>query len=216
MKQTFTSHGREYEIDQFGAVHQLDAKPYKYDENYIQTYNSPEYLLESELLQSLRFSYCCLAHHGRITSILDVGYGAGQFMRYAIKYVPMVYGNDVTNVPIEGCEIVNCIELSVDVITFWDCLEHIEDLSFLEKLNCKTIVISLPFCHIHSQGNEWFDNNYIHRKPDEHLRHFDKQSLAKTMRHYGWNELVMPDYFEDIVRKPKHGLQNILTMAFKR
>lgn len=220
--QRFISHGRHYEIDQHGAIHQTDAKPFKYDENYVQTYNSADYLRESELLQSLRFAYCTLAHRGRIYSILDVGYGAGQFMRYARKYVDNVYGSDVTGVEVEGCmtlkqtNVNDPIGPGVDVVTFWDVLEHIQDLAFLSDLKCETIVISLPYCHLFEEEQEWFDNQYPHRKPDEHLRHFHPGSLARTMRHYGWNALTMPDFMEDVVRKSKHGLQNILTMAFKR
>ncbi len=213
----FISHGYHYEVNEHGAIEQLNPQPFKYDENYVQTYNSPDYLRESELLQSLRFAYCTLAHRNRINSILDIGYGAGQFMRYASKYVDHVHGADVTGVEIEGCEVFDDIpDGSYDVITFWDCLEHIPDLEFLRDLKCKTIVISLPYCHLFEEEKEWFDNQYPHRKPNEHIRHFHPGSLSRTMRHYGWNALIMPDFMEDVVRKSKHGLQNILTMSFKR
>ena len=213
--QTFTSHGHTYEIEESGAVHQTDAQPFVYDKKYTETYNTPEYLRESELLQVLRYAYCTMAFRGRITSILDVGYGAGQFMRFARKYTPLVYGKDLTGVEVEGCEIVSHYP-KVDVITFWDVIEHYPSHEFLDDLQCKTIVISLPYCHIHTEGVEWFNNGYRHRKDSEHIFHFDPKSLAKMMRSHGWLALRLPTYMEDVVRKSTHGLQNIITLAFQR
>lgn len=213
---SFTSHGYDYVIDPHGAVKQMHPKPFKYDEKYVQTYNTPEYLRESELLQSLRYGYCTLAHGSRINSILDVGYGAGQFMRYARKYTTKVYGHDVTGLPVDECEIVDDMNTFVDVVTFWDALEHMENLSFLDELNCLTVVVSLPYCHIHDEGIRWFENDYPHRKPNEHIRHFTPGSLGRTMDAHGWKTLWLPSQLEDAVRQSRHGLQNILTMAFKR
>jgi len=214
--ETFTSHGHTYEIEESGAVHQTDAQPFIYDKKYTETYNTPEYLRESELLQVLRYAYCTLAFRGRITSLLDVGYGAGQFMRFARKYTPLVYGYDVTGVQVEDCKILDFMDAAVDVVTFWDVWEHMEDHSFARDLKCNTLVISLPYCHIHTEGVEWFSNGYKHRKKNEHVYHHNPQSLENELRSLGWNLLNMPDYFEDVVRKSTHGLQNIHSAAFKR
>jgi len=214
----FESHGRKYQIDEIGVVTQIDAKPYVYDNKYVSTYDTEAYKRQSDILQALRFGFVVASHGSMPQSLLDWGYGNGAFMKFANQKVMWVYGHDVTGIEVEGCKIVNELMvkgLGYDVVTFWDALEHIEDLSFLETLNSKTVVISLPYCHIMTQGKEWFDTKYKHRKPDEHLRHFNQTSLELLMKRYGWR-LVASSNHEDIVRVSTHGLQNILTMSFKR
>lgn len=211
----FTSHGRQYETDQFGVVTQIDHKPYVYDEKYAGTYDTPEYVRESEKLQALRLGFVCAAHGTRINTLMDVGYGNGAFMTFAKQRVPYVYGHDVTGVFVKDCYIIPDI-IKSDVITFWDVLEHFADLSFLHDIPAKTMCVSLPYCHFLTEGKEWFDNKYHHRKPDEHIRHFNEHSLAQLMDFYGWRTMAISNH-EDIVRKPKEPtLQNILAMAFKR
>lgn len=207
---TFTSHGRQYGIDKYGVIHQLDAKPYVYDSNYVATYDSPDYTRQNDILQALRLGFIIGAHGSVPGSICDVGYGNGAFLK-AAEIIPLRYGKDVTGVEVEGVTLVDNYPVC-DVITFHDCLEHIPDLSFVKYLQCKTLVVSLPWCH--STG-DWFDNQYKHRKPDEHLHHFNRRSLADFMWSTGWRP-VASSYHEDIVRKSTHGKENILTMAFKR
>lgn len=211
---TFESHGYKYAVDDFGVINQLDPKPFVYDDKYVSTYDTEEYRKGNELLQAMRLAFVIGAHGSVPQSIQDNGYGNGAFMLYARKMVPNVYGLDVTGVKVEGCEIVSGNTLA-DVYTFWDCLEHIEDLSFLRKIKCNTICISLPWCHLSTKGKEWFDNCYKHRKPNEHLRHFTPRSLNFMMECYGWTSIAT-SHHEDIVRVSAHGLPNILSMAFKR
>jgi hypothetical protein len=102
-----------------------------------------------------------------------------------------------------------------DVYTFWDALEHVPDLSFIEDLPCKTICISLPWCH-HYLGKEWLEK-WKHLKPDEHLHHFNRDSLLRFMKSHGWGKEVGFSSHEDIVRKgDDEDRPNILTMAFQR
>lgn len=209
-----TIHGRTYETDKFGVITQLDHRPYKYDADYSAIYDKPEYKSKSEILQAMRLGFVQGAHGSPVKTLMDVGYGNGAFIKFAQQYVPTVYGYDVTGVPLERAykmpELVNA-----DVYTFWDCLEHIPDCSFLKKLNCETICISLPYCHFHTEGLSWLERSYKHMKPDEHIRHFNEWSLAAFMGQYGWHSTTVSNH-EDIVRKSAHGLQNILSMAFKR
>jgi hypothetical protein len=210
----FESHGRKYATDQYGVIVQQDHKPFIYDPQYASTYDTEAYQRESEKLQALRLGFVYGAHGKRITSIADIGYGNGAFMKFAKQVIPYVYGHDVTGVFVEGCYIMPEI-VKADVITFWDVLEHFVDLSFVKDLPAETVCVSLPYCHIITEGKEWFDNNYPHRKPDEHIRHFNEFSLSAMMDSYGWRTVAVSGH-EDIVRKSKHGLQNILSMAFKR
>lgn len=206
--------GRDYTIDRFGVITQTDHRPFVYNPDYAAIYDKPEYTRGNDILQAMRLGFICGAHGSPIKTLLDCGYGNAAFINFAKQHVPHVYGYDVTGVPLDGAyqmpELVNA-----DVYTFWDCLEHIPDCSFLKKLNCDTIAISLPYCHFHTEGRDWLENNYKHMKPDEHIRHFNEWSLTAFMGHYGWRATTISQH-EDIVRKSTHGLQNILSMAFKR
>jgi hypothetical protein len=210
----FTSHGRHYEVDQYGVIVQIDHRPFVYDANYSATYDKPEYTRQSELLQAMRYGFACAAHGKHINSIMDVGYGNGAFINYVKQHVPHVYGHDVTGVPLDGAYRMPEI-VKADVITFWDVLEHFPNLDFLKDIPAQTICLSLPYCHFHTEGLDWFSNEYKHRKADEHIRHFNEHSLAALMHSYGWKKVAVSGH-EDIVRKSARGLQNILSMAFKR
>lgn len=210
----FTAKGREYVIDELGIIHQTDHRPYKYDNDYAAIYDRPEYTHQSEILQAMRLGFASAAHGRWINSLTDCGYGNGAFMKFAKQYVPYVYGVDVTGVNVDGCYILPELVKS-DVLCFHDTLEHIPDLSFLAGLPHETIIVSLPFCHFHTQGLEWFETKYKHLKSDEHVHHFSPFSLKNLMEQMGWKEVARSGH-EDIVRKSAHGLQNILSMAFKR
>jgi hypothetical protein len=231
----FESHGRQYEIDRFGVINQTDHKPFKYDPGYAGIYDSPEYTRGSEILQAMRYGFICSAHGRPINSIADCGYGNGAFMKFVKQQVPYVYGFDVTGVQVDGCYILPEL-VKADVLCFWDCLEHIADLSFIKDLPHETIAVSLPYCHFFTQGLEWF-NDWKHRKPDEHVHHFTEFSLTLLMDSMGWKTVSISQH-EDVIRqniiskasgyKTKCGfltegietfkdpLQNILSMAFKR
>lgn len=209
----FESHGRKYAVDRYGVIHQIDAKPFVYDENYCATYDTPEYRQQSDILQALRLAFCLGAHGTMINSILDCGYGNGAFMRFVKHHVPFVYGLDVTGIQVDNCYIMPEF-VKADVVTFWDALEHVPDLSFVRHLHAETVVISLPYCHFLTLGLAWFDT-WHHRKPDEHLHHFNEFSLANFMQHNGW-QAVAVSHHEDIVRVRGVQAPNILSMAFRR
>jgi len=210
----FNSKDYSYIVDSFGVIHQQNPEPYTYDSTYVSTYDSEAYKRQSDILQALRLGFTIASHGTHPQSILDYGYGNGAFMKFAKQQIHNVYGYDLTGIEVEGCEIVDKLK-PVDVITFWDALEHVFDLSFVKMLPCHTVVISLPYCHFHTVGQEWFDNEYKHRKPNEHLHHFDRSSLKRFMQSQGWHEVAVSTH-EDIVRKSNSTLPNILTMAFKR
>lgn len=210
----FESHGRKYVIDQFGVVVQTDHRPYMYDAKYSAVYDTKAYRQQSDLLQAMRLGFVAAAHGREVNTLMDCGYGNGAFIRFAKQSIPYVYGHDITGVPIEDCYILPDL-VKAQVLTLWDVLEHFPDIAFLRDLPYETICISLPYCHMLTEGKEWFDKVYLHRKPDEHIRHFTPTSLALTMDSLGWKEVARSAH-EDIVRKSKHGLQNIISMAFKR
>lgn len=210
----FETHGRKYEIDRFGVIVQTDHRPFTYDPDYSAIYDKPEYTRQSELLQAMRYGFVCAAHGKPVNTLLDAGYGNGAFINFAKQHVKHVYGYDVTGVPLDGAYQMPEI-VKADVITMWDVLEHFPSVDFVRDLPCETLCVSLPYCHFITHGKDWFENDYSHRKPDEHIRHFNEFSLATMMDSLGWKEVANSGH-EDIVRKSAHGLPNILSMAFKR
>jgi len=202
--------GEEYKFDRYGVLHQLKPKPFTYDAKYSATYDTPEYERRAELLQGLRLAFATGVHGRPIQSITDVGYGNGAFMKFAKKQVPVVYGHDITEVPVPaGCDFVQDITLVCDVITFWDVLEHYPDMTFVKNLRAETLVLSLPFF----PGLDKFPT-WPHRKPNEHLHHFTDESLRKFMWKMGWR-MVAKSKHEDIVRRRETDW-NILSAGFKR
>jgi hypothetical protein len=72
--------------------------------------------------------------------------------------------------------------------------------------------VSLPWYH--NISDEWF-STWKHRKPDEHLHHFDLSSLTNFMRSQGFR-LVGHSNVEDTIRKSVSTLPNILTAVFEQ
>ena len=217
----FTAKGRQYQIDRNWVISQTDAKPYKYDPEYSAIYDGPEYKRDSDELMKHRLEWVHKIYGSfnpgcAIHSIFDIGYGNGAFLNYVRDNAPYIIrlGHDITGVSLNGsCTMPGYV--SASVYTMWDVLEHMPDTSFLNKLPTEYIFISLPYCHYFSEGKDWFENEYPHLKPDEHIRHFDDWSLISFMSDHGWILIASSDH-EDKIRKSKHGLQNILSMAFKR
>lgn len=216
----------KYFHDQNGVIKQLYPKPFVYDSNYVAVYDTPLYKKRSLALQRLRVSIIeALLPKDMISddlSLLDCGYGNGDFLRYAkeSKAFQYLFGHDVSDVePPSGIGFIkDILRSTMDIITFWDCLEHFPEISWLADLPAKMIVLSLPHCHHNAiqwdSRGIWF-TDWHHRKPNEHIYHFDKASLIKTMNMYGWKCISFGNP-EDIIRTPRDFRTNILTAAFIR
>ncbi len=185
----------------------------KYDVEYVDVrYNT--YGEKNVQMSFLRLGYI-IGSLGKIpNSILDIGYGNGEFISACTKIIPNCYGNDVSNYPVpKNVKFVeNIYKDHYDVITFFDVLEHFEDIYEIKKLKCNYIVISVPWCHYYS--DEWF-MNWKHRRPDEHLWHFNDESIVNFFKELDY-ELVNQSNIEDTVRKPTDSNPNILTCTFKK
>lgn len=202
-----------YEILQNGVIHQLNPNIRQYDSNYInQSYN--QYGEFSRNLSWLRLG-CLLGCINYIPkSIMDVGYGNGDFLNSAKTLIPLCYGNEINGYDIpKGCtKIENLLEVNVDVITFFDSLEHFNDITFINQLSCKYIMISVPNCEYKS--DDWF-THWKHRRPNEHLWHFNLESLSNFMFKNDFN-LIHGSYIEDSIRRDLNNTHNILTTIFKK
>ena len=196
-----------------GIVYQVDKNHIEYNKDYVNT----RYVKYGELptyMGYLRLGNI-IGSLGRVPkSILDVGYGDGSFLKVCNNIIPDCYGYDISTYPVpDGCtQIKNFMSDFYDVITFFDSLEHFEDIEFIRDLKCSAICISVPHCHYKS--DEWFEN-WKHRRPNERLCHFDAQTLKTFMYRMGY-VLVSSSNVEDTIRKNNKEESNILTCVFKK
>lgn len=188
-----------------------------YDEDYIHTY-------EGFGEMGVRMSYLRLGNiigtiGGEPQNILDVGYGSGDFLKVCVDAGIESWGTDISGYSVpEGSTFIkwgNVFHYGFDVVTFFDALEHFEDISFMKDLNCKYVVIALPECHAYLMPDDWFEN-WKHRKPDEHLWHFNRYSLQQFMLEQGYRKIGYNNS-EDIIRKSVDDVfPNIVTAIFKK
>ena len=202
-----------YKQDEFGVIHQINRTPFTYDTSYIDKGYGTLRQLTDEMAH-LRLGYIRGAIDTPINSILDVGYGTGDFLKVCQRTIPNCNGHDLFKELLpEGCNFIESItEQYFDVITFFDSLEHYPDIEFVRNLQCNYVVISLPWCH--NINDEWFDT-WKHRKPDEHLHHFNRASLQAFMNDKGF-DLVTHNNVEDTIRQSASNHPNILTAVFKK
>jgi len=202
-----------YKLTQDGVIEQIIKEEFIYDKSYGDRYGM---FNQTRNIENLRLGYI-IGSLGKVpNSLMDVGYGNGYFLDSCKNLIKNLYGNDIEPAyPLnEGIEFVpNILEKEVEVITFFDCLEHFHDIEFVKNLKCKYIVISLPWCH-NGLDDEWF-TNWKHRKPNEHIFHFDEKSLETFMKRQGY---IMLNYcnLEDNIRVDKNLTPNILTAIFKK
>ena len=185
----------------------------EYNKSYVDIrYNS--YGEKGSQMAGIRLGYLIASIGRKPTSVLDVGYGNGDFLKVCSQGIKECYGNDISGYPVpEGTIFVdNIFEKKYDVICFFDSLEHFEDITFVKDLKCNYIYLSLPWCHYFS--DEWF-LNWKHRRIDEHLWHFNQISAEKFFNEMGY-ELVTFSNVEDIIRNNNENYENILTCIFKK
>jgi hypothetical protein len=203
-----------YERTPEGIVRQVNVEPISYDKSYVEN-SYVRYGEATNYMSHLRLGNIIGTLGFVPESILDVGYGNGSFLEASSKIIPNCYGHDISTYPIPPkCKFVEDITSgSFEVITFFDSLEHFEDIDFVKDLKCDFACITVPNCHY--IDDEWF-LNWKHRRPDEHLWHFNEESLVRFMNLRGFY-LLTSSNIEDTIRKnPNQKEDNILTCIFGR
>jgi hypothetical protein len=205
---------KNYKKDENGVVYQINRNKFIYDIDYTaKRYDDSKVPVDN--MSCLRLGYL-ISSLGRLPeSLIDIGYGNGKFLKIAHKIIAKCYGYDIPPAyPLDKIEIVNNIyDAHYDVACFFDSLEHFEDIYEIKKLNTNYIFISVPWCHY--LDDKWF-LEWKHRRPDEHLWHFELNSLKKFMLSMGY-EYICHSNIEDAIRKPYDDkLENILTALFKK
>ena len=203
-----------YTKNEDGVIKQIICNPYDYSVEY----SDSRYSVFNDRgnILNLRLGYI-IGSIGHIPkSLMDVGYGNGDFLNSCNNSIKELYGNDVEPAyPLkdEIKFVKDITSVEVEVITFFDSLEHFPDIEFVKDLKCKYAVISLPWCW-GGEDEEWF-SNWKHRKPDEHLYHFDEKTLEVFMNRMGY-DIINFTNVEDKVRIDKNYTPNILTATFKK
>lgn len=203
-----------YDLNIDGLGYQIKTAPYIYDMKYVED----RYDTYGDLnitMSNLRLGFVVGSLGFVPTSILDIGYGNGAFLKECSKIITNCYGYDISGYPVpEGCKFTeNWKTKPVDVITFFDSLEHFDDPYFIAGLPTQHIVISVPFCHSIS-NNAWFDK-WKHRRPNEHRWFFNDQSMKNFAHRCGF-EVIASSNIEDAIRKSPDNTPNILTVTLKR
>ena len=204
-----------YEMDNNNIIKQIKVNKIVYDDSYINNrYNNYS---SGENMSYARLGYLLGVLKGNdINSILDIGYGNGDFLKIASKFIKSCAGFDIPPMyplPKYINTISNIYNDNYDVVCFFDSLEHFDDIYEIENLNTKYIYISVPWCH--NLSIDWF-TNWKHRRENEHLWHFNLESLSKFFTSIGY-EILDYSNIEDVIRTPyDEKLPNILSAIFKK
>ncbi len=207
-----------YSVDSFGVIHQVEFQPIQYDQDYISYY---EDLSDRTIKLGYQRLGWILGMLDRIPkSVLEIGYGTGTFIEAAkITGVEKCVGCDIADYPLpDGVEFMDwekSLKLDWDVVAMFDVLEHIPDLGFLGELKTNYLAVAVPFCRWRELGDDWF-RDWRMLLPNEHLHHFDKESLVGLLGHYGFECLTLNTFEDGIRLRPGETGPNILSGMFKK
>jgi hypothetical protein len=196
-----------------GVIQQINRSPFSYGADYSGAYNKLGEI--GNRMSYLRLGYLLGVIKEIPDSILDIGYGNGSFLAAASTAIQNCYGSDVSDaypLPNGLTYVESPYDNYYDVVTMFDVLEHFDDIYDIKNLNCKYLFVSMPWCHYFS--DDWFAN-WKHRKPNEHLYHFNGVSLYTFMDEIGFDVIDISN-IEDCIRKPVDNNKNILSGIFKK
>jgi len=205
---------KNYAKNSDGVIYQIEKQgKYVYDDAYLDSYiklGDANYKMAH-----LRLGYLIGSLGFAPASVLDVGFGTGEFLDVAKHMIPVCYGNDIFqhSVPTNCTFVEDIFSVTPEVVTFFDAIEHFENpYETMTQLKAEYVVISLPDCHYIS--DEWFES-WRHHKPNEHLWYFNTESLVKFMAVCGY-ECLNTCNIEDVLRVSPGNYSNILSGVFRR
>ena len=207
-----------YHIDEFGVLHQTEFTPKTYDQEYLSYYQGlPDRTIK---LGYQRLGWVLGLLRGLPENVLEIGYGLGTFLEAAnLAGIPDCAGCDVARYPLpSGCRFVEWDTLLSEqwqLTVLFDVLEHIADLSFLARLSTRYLAVAVPYCRIRELGAEWFDS-WRMKLPDEHLHHFDPDSLSAFLGHHGYQCIDMNSFEDGLRLRDGEDGPNILSAFFER
>jgi hypothetical protein len=203
----------EYKINEQGVLQQVNPNVITYDSDYVSSRYGAIIELRKQM-SMLRYGYMtgCI---GKPTKILEIGYGAGDFIQLCAEQDIKCFGNDITGIPTPPkVTATDNIFEQVDVVCMFDVLEHFEDINFIKDLNTKYVYVSVPNCS-QPTNIEYLSNDYIHLRPNEHLHHFNIVALINHFDINGYKLLTISN-IEDTIRRRPNTHANILSAIFEK
>ena len=181
--------------------------------------------IRAEVIESLLLLYDFLPQGLTMTKkgrLLDVGYGNGSFIREAARRGWETFGNDVNPTSYPG---VRQISLPVEklpddhryqFITFFDALEHFEELEVVSRVSLNTDWIVCSYPKVPAEW-PWNQRVWKHFRPGEHHWFFTQQSLERLFTNERrFAKAVYIGSPEDWIRgKGEYGQPNIQTVALR-
>lgn len=173
---------------------------------YPKTYYSPMKSFVYRVLQFRRPRIIQRFKHSGV--LLDIGCGDGSIHSLLPTFdyhgVETAFaGTQKKNIQTTGVEKMKIKDGSVDVVTFWESLEHVKDpLAALEKSfqTLKQNGILIIECPNYSSGERLlFGSHWFHLDPPRHLTHFTPRGLAHLVTEIGFKvveqrQLFAPEY----------------------
>ena len=180
---------------QCGHYWQSDLKAVvSYDENYAKKYDDmPHFEMSRLRADFVEKSFPV----GKIHKVLDVGHANGAFVKEMIARSYDAFGTDLHGIDFGVPEVDLMGPETFDLVTFFDSLEHFENVRQpLHKSN-RFVLVSVP----NTPPNlEKFIDSWRHFRPGEHLHYFNLRSLTLLMKEFGF-ELTGYSFVEDQIRK---------------
>lgn len=213
---------RLYQFDEgSGAIRQRDLTvEVVYDRQYVAS-RYDEYPT-TEAMSHLRANIVEVFCPCEDERVLDFGCGNGSFLCEMGSRRWGCYGMDVSGYPFEEEGFIEAApnpSIPVDVVTFFDSLEHLpRPQAILGNLHCRYVVISVPWLPSEGMSVEEFVECFMawkHRRYGEHLWHFSPPTLEKMMQDAGFT-MVHFGNFEDRIRKGDGSRPNVLTAVFEK
>ncbi|UTS52169.1 hypothetical protein [Synechococcus phage BUCT-ZZ01] len=151
-----------------------------YDKDYYESYKIKAATNMGRALTVTRSFYtyqCTDGNH----NICDIGVGSGDFVREYDCFGYDINPFAVKDLQKEGKFIDPYFDESIDYLTFWDSLEHINDPSeILSRPTCG-VILSMP---IYKSFEDTINSK--HFKPNEHIWYFTDAGLKTFMRAHGY------------------------------
>ena len=197
-----------YYIDEYGILHQKETLPF--DKDYGAERNG--YGEKSNYLSYLRLGFIMAAIRlVRVDSLLDIGFGNGDFLNASTNFAKNTYGFDLNYKYLPYTAKRGRLDCFYDVVTMFDSLEHFNDLNIIFDLKCNYLILSVPNCK-KPWDDEWL-LDWKHLRPNEHLHHMNFISLMSFVsKGYAY---ITHSYFEDIIRVGEEK-ENILTVCLRK
>lgn len=211
----------KYSIDTNGIIFQENPQPITYNQEYVNSYRNPEIEAKSIILSYNRFKFIKdnirLLPYNKTLKVLDFGFGTGSFEIVNKSENAEFYVYDIVenpDVPENSTFVQDPFEDFYDIVCFFDSLEHTTNpYDVVRNLKTKYISISVPWCPTEDVSEPFM--NWKHRKPNEHLFHFNHKSIIRFFDSLGYSCVTLSN-FEDSVRKCEFNKPNILSGIFRK